>query len=390
MPSIITRGAFSAKGFGLMINRVFTGLLTALGSIPATTASMFIALSFDDKNLYATTNTGLVNTYNRDAGTGLLTAGGSLPLGVPEIGRLCTSNDNTNVYALQAGNAVSNPGSLYYLFALQRNTSTGVLLSGTHVTNPSWVWPINAPRCVAISSDNNSVYVGSTELVSGSSGRLVSFSRDPSTGNLTLIGTIPMSLTVSEIAVAPDGRSVYIFMSGQSGVPSILQLFTRNTTTGVLTASTSITLANTSLNWGTPVLIGNTASAICVSPNSTSVYAVVTIDGYPGSTSATSWVYCYSRDTTTGALTATSTPIVACGLFARGACISPDNLNLYVTGSGIYMLSINIATKNITPIGSLALLVGTGYSVDITTDGTSIYAMGSASTTYAISEFKRD
>lgn len=123
-----------------------------------------------------------------------------------------------------------------------------------------------------------------------------------------------------DLAIAPDGTSVYVVGSGSSSVAT----FTRNPTTGALTW-----LEQDVDGAGGVEGIG-IARGVAVSPDGKNVYVTGTLDGA---------VATFTRDLTTGALTWLEQDVDGAGGVdglggAWAVTVAPDGENVYVTGNG--------------------------------------------------------
>lgn len=184
-------------------------------------------------------------------------------------------------------------------------------------------------------------------------------------GNINEIDPLFSSITGTGLSgsnpiLSPDGLYVYAFSpSGTSGY-----IYTRNTTTGALSSSSTFTLSYNYL-------------FAKISSDGTSLYVVT----WPGGSQPAATVYLlqYTRNTTTGALTLSNTiNLNVVGAYVTGLWISPDNLNVYVgVDNAIYQYSRNTSNGNLTALSpsSVASSFGgqTVISDLISSDGTSIY-----------------
>ncbi|RYZ80906.1 MAG: hypothetical protein EOO68_36680, partial [Moraxellaceae bacterium] len=245
---------------------------------------------------------------------------------------------------------------------------------------------ISTAFSVATSPDNKSVYVASP------SGYIFGFSRDEQTGALTQISMVNSSPTSGfvSVSVSPNGKFVY----GVGGSPSGLVVFSRNTTTGVITAVADYAdnVNGNYLGQG----FGPTVSPI--------KNIVSSVDGqylYVTST-ADNAVSLFSQNQTTGALTLQAVYIDGQSGFdglqgASSVKMSPDGQHLYVTGQGessIAILGVNGATgalnyidKVTQGVNSITSLSG-ARSLAISPDGR--YVLASAITSNSVTAFSRN
>ncbi len=212
---------------------------------------------------------------------------------------------------------------------------------------------------ITISPDGKNAY-GAALL----SDALVVFDRNTTSGALTIksgsagcfvnttIGacTVVSDLTldgIHDIAVSPDGKSLYAASQNSDTLVS----FTRDTTTGALTVSGC--LSNSALGASCvqqPGLLDEVA-VVTVSPDGKNVYAVSAVTASPNGSGVIST---YSRDATTGALTynncISSAPLGSCvvttGVFDLGfpyaskIALSPDGKTMYLIASSSASIAI--------------------------------------------------
>src|SRR6185369_9427357 len=116
------------------------------------------------------------------------------------------------------------------------------------------------------------------------------------------------------------------------------------------------------------IAAGTTTSAITISPDGTSVYAV----NYSSNN-----ISMYSRNASTGMLTPLATPTIATGAGSYGITISPDGTSVYATnrtGNTISMYSRNVSTGALTALATPTIATGSGpYGIAVSADGTSVY-----------------
>jgi fibronectin-binding autotransporter adhesin len=244
------------------------------------------------------------------------------------------SPDGKSVYVASA-NAID---------VFSRNTTTGALtftscigqLAGCTTTKPAGA--VFGPESVVVSADGANVYAASSFA-----NVLDVFTRDTTTGALTLTGCIsPLAGCAAaaavngpaSVAVSGDGTSVY----AADNTSQAIDVFSRDTTTGALTFTSCIgQLAGCTPT--SPTLAVKSPVSVAVSPDGASVYA---------GSNATSGVDVFSRDTTTGALTfescigelagcTTTSPAGAVDA-SYSVAVSPDGANVY-SGDGGSVLS---------------------------------------------------
>jgi len=121
---------------------------------------------------------------------------------------------------------------------------------------------------------------------------------------------------------------------------------------------------------GTLMPIGATTAPsgiMTISPDGTSAYVV-----------SVNMVYMYSRNTSTGILTALGTPTIAAGVSPMRITISPNGASVYVTNNGdnsISMYSRNTSTGALTALGTPTIATGSfPDGITVSSDGTSVYS----------------
>ena len=342
------------------------GTLSVIGTAPNVYGAVSMAISPDSTSVYTANQTN-VSQYNRNIVNGNLTQ--LSPFTISTVTsfpyEIIVSPDNLNVYV-----TIQNSG---YIAQFSRNTSTGQLTALSTFTVNAGVYP----RGIAISADGLYVYVANQ------SDYISQFSRNTSTGQLTPLSPATVATTgtgsaLSGIAVSPDGTSVYVV----DGVNSVLALFSRNTSTGLLTQ----------LSPGTSI-IGYNPRTVYFSPDSLYVYAV---------SYGLSYISQFSRNTSTGQLTPLSPATVNTYGTSQGGnnpvkmVISPNGLSAYTanytTSSGANSIS-QFSRDNIT--GKLTLLTPptvTGSTdqsgIVISSDNMSVYT--SSDDTLIVNQYKRN
>ena len=351
-------------------------------------------------------------------------SGGSCTVGrgLDGAGWVAISPDGNHVYV------AAFDGS--FVAAFSRNATTGVLtqLSGTAgciAENGDGVScadgrGLAGAVAVVVSPDGNNVYVASRNNT------VAIFSRNTTTGVLTqLSGTAGCIAETGDgvtcadgvalvglrgIAISPDGKSVYVTARDGGAVA----IFSRNTTTGVLTqlSGTAGCVSNDGTGGACVQVRGvQGARVVAVSPDNLNVYVA---------SQYSSAVAVFSRNTTTGALTQLSGTAgciadtgdgVTCadgrGLFGPIQLqLSPDGKNLYVASVGSSALttfSRNTTTGALTQLsGTAGCIAETGDGstcadgkglnevvfVTVSPDGNNVYA--AAETSHALTIFSRD
>ncbi len=208
-----------------------------------------------------------------------------------------------------------------------------------------------APYRFCESADGLHLYV-----TTGGSDKIRRMSRDTSTGLLTLANSFVTGTTPTGICISPDGAYVYCANKTMGGIPTI-SMFSRNATTGDLTA-----LSPATISFGTsgcqPLEI-----------------LIVGTNVYVGCFSGTLF-YAFDQNPTTGQLTAAATPSYTAGSQPAWLGVSPDGTSLYAVNDGsgtVSQYSRNTSTGVLTSIGS-AIAAGNGpYSIEFTPDGKFVY-----------------
>jgi 6-phosphogluconolactonase (cycloisomerase 2 family) len=300
-----------------------------------------VALSPDGTNLYAAAaGSGSVLSFSRNGDTGQLAQLGCIKDYVDEgrcvdqfalggVRGIAVAPDGRDVYAVASGSDS--------VVTLQRDTSTGRLTFGGCISDDG-----TNGRCtdgealrgasnVAISPDGASVYVAATN-----SSAIVSFRRDDQTGALTQTGCelnnappgpcdrASALAGASSVAVAADGRTVFATAAGSGS----LTAFRRDAGTGTLSEA-SCTVPQPAE--GSPCTEGG--------PPSPSAVAVGAASGELLVTSVSGGVLSFAFDPGTAALTRTGCVssfenegcIDGRGLVgASQVAVSPDGRSAYV------------------------------------------------------------
>lgn len=311
-----TSSGSSITGFS---RNTLTGVLTQIAGSPWTvSASVYsIALSPDGKMLVASMQSAnAFARFTRNATTGVLTSAGSdISGGVSPTG-ICFSGDNGSVYMVY--------GSSVLGYTVNTSTGSAVALAGNpFASGASQIKPISSP-------DGNNLYV----LGAGTS-IITEFTRNPSTGVISALGTATVTPTTAGMVFSPDGNNLYVTDTSASNITNI----SRDPTTGALTV-------------GASVADGLSHSAINITADGTLVVTA-------GSSLSTG-MGIFSRDIYTGALTAVSGSPFALAGGAYLVNISPDGTNIITaagTSANVYSYltstspTYNLLTGSFDPIG---------------------------------------
>jgi DNA-binding beta-propeller fold protein YncE len=272
---------------------------------------------------------------------------------------------------LSAGVAVAAAGSL--IFVQQQKDGVG------------GVEGIDQPLGVATSPDGRHAYV-----TGGTDDAVATFARDPGTSALSFVGFLQNGLggmTVLDepegVAVAPDGRNVYVAAFGGDAVV----VFSRSPTSGEL----SFVEQHTDGVGGVDGLSG--AEGVSVSPDGRNVYVAGNNDNA---------VAVFSRDPATGALTFVEQQKDGVGGVdglggAAYVAPSPDGRSVYVTGlddDAVAVFSREPATGALTfveqqkdGVGGVDGLLG-AFGVASSPDARNVYVVGFDDDAVAV--FSRD
>jgi 6-phosphogluconolactonase (cycloisomerase 2 family) len=329
-------------------------------------------VSPDGKNVYAAAYLGDLVEFSRNTATGALaqmatpndcvTDGAQTPLcgntngpGANNPRALALSPDGLNLYVVGAENAIAifsrapSTGALTWIGCLRNSDSRCTSVTG-----------LDSPNGVAVSPDGTSVYV-----TSGQDSSIAEFTRDPSTGLLTQLGSGSDCISSDPlnpggcgndigaglanavgVAVSPDGANLYVSAGGLG--PGDVAEFSRNSSTGVLTqlsgTNDCMTSVGSGVTCGTPNAVGFNGGQedIAISPDGHNVYlnsfgnsAVIELKRDPSSgvlSQLASPNDCITSDSTNpggcGSLSASGLNGV------QGVAVSPDGLDLYASASG--------------------------------------------------------
>ena len=355
-----------------------TGVLATVGTFGTGSVPNGVTVSPDGKNVYIASSGVGVATYNRNTSTGVLTGGATILGPLPY--KIVISSDGLNVYTTSG----TTSGVVYQY---TRNTSTGALtqLSNTPVTQGS-------PYGISISPDAKTVYV-----CNSAAGNISHYSRDTSTGNITLIAGPIQTVTGSlprGMAISPDGANLYCTSFGAN-----FYQYARNTISGELSYFASGTNTSLPINFkisadGLFGYIVNSGSVfISLYSRSTSTGLLNFVSSVSGGTSpydmiiasnaihvydtdtTGNLIYFFTRNTSTGVLTASSSQ--ATGTSPKGICMSADGLHVYSAnygGNNITRVIRNTSTGAISSPVNYAISGVAPTGMCISPDGLHVYA----------------
>jgi 6-phosphogluconolactonase (cycloisomerase 2 family) len=221
----------------------------------------------------------------------------ALPANAKPYGSATYSN---NLYVVDN----TSGASLVYQLAIDPSTGAPSQIPGKALSLPAG----SLSRWVAVAPDGKNVYVLST----GGSGVFI-FTRDLTDGSLTFFGNLANTNSYmavpNGIAISPDNNHVYITCRDTGRVLQLL----RNTSTGALSFL------------GTPYVI-----TAATSPQNCQGIAI-TVDGTGVYVCSTNALYCFTRDPVTGLLSPAPTPSIATSSsFPDAVAITDDGLFVYV------------------------------------------------------------
>lgn len=225
---------------------------------------------------------------------------------------------------IAVGVAAVGVGFVLLPSAVHATALTPVVNCGANCTG------LSSPQAVATSADGKHVYVVNPSGGSQGNGSLKVYSRNATSGALTLEQTFSSSGNPCQqgarplkgatgVAVAPDGKHIYVSASWSSS----LLILSRNSTTGQVSCAGRV-VDTTNLR---------KATSVSVSSDNLTVYAT-------GTTAGQDRVTAYARNTTSGALTFVQS--VRDGTAAGGNSLngptstitSPDGNFVYATAAG--------------------------------------------------------
>ncbi|MBP9825974.1 MAG: beta-propeller fold lactonase family protein, partial [Thermoanaerobaculia bacterium] len=364
----------STVGWTCSVARALTDLgqlADGSGGVNGLDGASAVAVSGDGKHVYATASAdNSVSLFQRDATTGLLTFGTSY-------------TDGGTASAIQGASAIAiSPGGGQVYVAgfgenaievFTRTPASGLLVSlDIERSSDPNLSAMTGPRGIAVAPDGRHVYVAAA---TGSA--VVVFTRNTTTGALAWHSTVTNSSPgvsgmggARAVAVSPDGRHVVVAGETSDGIA----VFARNLATGALTfVEAKLDGANEGLNG---------ASALAFSPAGDALY----VAGFEDDA-----VVVFSRDLTAGQLApqlswseretdGAGLPL-ADGLDgARGVEVSPDGSLVFVAGANdgkIAIFSRNTGGAQVHKLDFLDI-AGLTSAVDlaISPAGEQVYGVG--------------
>ncbi len=349
--------------------RALTGLgqlVDGSGGVDGLDGASAVAATLDGKHLYvAASADNSVALFTRDATTGLLSFG-------------AVYADGASASAIQGASAVAvapDGGQVYVtgfgengLEVFTRTALTGALVSLDIERNTvAGVTGMAGPRGVAVAPDGRHVYVAAA-----TSSAVVVFSRNLATGALTWASTVVNGGGVSglggarAVAVSPDGRHVVVAGETDNGVA----VFARNSTSGALT------FVESKLDGVAGVDGLGGASALAFSPGGDALYVAGFTDNA---------VAAFSRNASDGHLgfveretDGAGVPLADGLAGARGVKVSPDGSLVFVAGAtdgAIAVFSRNTSGPQIHRIDFLdTVVLGSAVDLAVTPAGEQVYA----------------
>ncbi len=247
------------------------------------------------------------------------------------------------------------PKAFVYLTNQNSNNVSQYLASSTGALfplSPATVAAGSGPMAVAVAPDGKSVYV-----TNSASSTVSEYTIDPTTGTLSPKNpaTVPAGGDPEAVAVRPDGKDAYVANRNDNSVSQ----YTIDPTTGTLSPENPAT-----------VPAGGHPEAVAVSPDGKSVY--VTND-------AANSVSQYTIDPTTGTLSPKNPATVPAGAHPEGIAASPDGKNAYVTNdssnsNSVSQYTIDPTTGTLSPMSPATVPAGSNpYGIAVSPDGRSAY-----------------
>lgn len=298
-------------------------------SVSGLSTASSVVVSPDNKNVYvAGFGDSAIVVFNRDLSSGALTYSTCLKNNVDGVeGLACVislavSPDSKNVYAVGLYD--------YALAVFNRDLSNGALsYSMCFNRDKDGIQGLNTPLSVVVSADNKNVFVANP-----SDSSLVVFSRDPTNGSLIYDKRNGFHglRGAHSVTISPDSKNIYVTSADDSLCP--VSILNRDAVTKAF--SCIVTTYEEVDGFESPM-------TVAVSPDNKSVYIAGAVDN---------GLATFNRDTITGLLTFRS-----CLQDGRGGvdgmenpramAVSPDNKNVYVVSledSGLAVFNRDTAT----------------------------------------------
>jgi sugar lactone lactonase YvrE len=286
------------------------GGLTYVGVSTLDTSGEAVAcvVSPDSKFVYAlvtATNGGLVGNnifqFSRDLTTGALTA-----LSPAKISTTTYDHSGIGVFY---GMTISPDGAYLYLASADATGTQAIIQFSRYLTFGwlTYVGNVATGPFSSITFSASGLFAYATDTIDA---RVYQYSVNTSTGALTALSPAYISFAMSfplQIILSPDEAFAYVNGGGAG-----MLICTRNTSTGILTAS------STAADYG---------AFMVISPDGKSAYSVQAgyLDG--------GHVVQYDRDTITGSLTLVTTLSMPMFVGFENIAMSSSGANLYISGT---------------------------------------------------------
>lgn len=273
------------------------------------------------------------------------------------------SPDGT-AYFLLTLTFVSFPGSYYWnIQCYSRNVTTGDLTYVSTYPINSLIVPNTTTAYLDISSDSKNLYVsitGAAESTTSGTNVVAQYSINATTKQLTPLSPEFIDLGIgagaSYIALPPDGRVAYV---GSRSFNKIY-LLSRNTSTGILTYSSTYT---------TPA--GTLPYMLYTSSDNANLYAS------SWGSDTTKAVLQYSRNTLTGNLTALSPEGLSGGAQMQYLNFNPNETGIHCGSAPSGFIWIYIRNPATGVLSLLANQGGSAYRATYSADGNILFGMNS-------------
>jgi len=298
---------------------------------------------------------GSIHTFSRNAVTGQITWISATTYAIQTFYSIKLSSDGTSLYAYgKSGFSPLVPN--IYQYSVNPATGTVTPLSPATISAS-----LDTVYSSAISSN-----AGTTQtlyVLSPSTNLIQCYTRTVATGLLTAITSVATGAGSVSIIISHDNAHVYVSCT------NAIRHYTRNTGTGVITLADTLTTTNN-------------PSQLVISADDTCVYA----------SSPDGVVMEFDRNTTTGVLTAMSTPTVPAAGTINAIAITANGKSVYAMSYGpvgasfTYMFQRQQSSSNVgLPTGLDTLttyyviaagLTATNFEVSLTAGGTAVNTSG--------------